>query len=252
MAAAACGTYTLGMKSDKDLSSIARTRLLLACGVVCGPLFVLAFLIEGATRTDYDALRHPISSLAIGDFGWMQRANFIITGLLLLAFSVGLRRVLRHSIGAVWGPLSVGFAGIGLIGAGFFISDPVYGYPTDAPLLLVQYSIHGHLHDLFSILVFIGLPVACFVLARRYAAAGERGWAVYSVLTGVAMLVTFVLAGLGFKQIARLVDFAGVLQRLSLIIGWAWVTLLAVHLLRASARSRTMGTPPIGGHPSLP
>ncbi len=240
------------MKSDKDLSGIAKTRLLLVCGIVSGPLFVLAFLIEGATRTGYRALRHPISSLAIGDDGWTQRANFFITGVLLLAFSVGLRRVLRRGSGAVWGPLSVGFAAVGLIGAGFFVTDPVYGYPTDAPLLLAQYTVHGHLHDLFSVLVFIGLPVACFVLARRFAASGERGWAVYSVLTGLAMLATFALAGMGFKQVAGLVDVAGVLQRLSLVTGWAWILLLAAHLLRASARSRTVDTPPIGGHPSLP
>jgi Protein of unknown function (DUF998) len=41
-------------------------RALFVCGVVAGPLFVLVFLIEGAMTPDYDPLRHPVSSLALG------------------------------------------------------------------------------------------------------------------------------------------------------------------------------------------
>jgi hypothetical protein len=51
----------------------------------------------GCHRADYDPLRHPASSLAIGELGWMQAANFIIPGLLLLAFALGLRSALRAS-----------------------------------------------------------------------------------------------------------------------------------------------------------
>jgi hypothetical protein len=68
-----------------------KTKALLACGVIGAPLFVGAFLIEGATRADYDPLRHPVSSLALGESGWMQVANFIVAGLLMLAFACGLR-----------------------------------------------------------------------------------------------------------------------------------------------------------------
>jgi hypothetical protein len=57
-------------------------RLLLACGAFGPLLFIVVFLIEGATRADYSALRQPISSLSIGELGWMQRMNFLITGLL--------------------------------------------------------------------------------------------------------------------------------------------------------------------------
>ena len=71
------------------------TKTLLACGAIAGPLFVLVFLLEGATRANYDPLRHPVSSLALGDYGWVQSANFVAAGLLTLAFSVGLRRALR-------------------------------------------------------------------------------------------------------------------------------------------------------------
>lgn len=72
-----------------------KTRMLLLCGALGGPLFVVAFIIEGATRADYDPLRHPVSSLALGDSGWMQTTNFFVMGLLMLAYAVGLRRAFR-------------------------------------------------------------------------------------------------------------------------------------------------------------
>ena len=206
-------------------------RLLLACGAIGPLLFIVVFLIEGVTRADYNPLRYPVSSLSIGKLGWIQAANFLMVGLLLCAFAIGLRRVLRGSRGAVWGPLLIGLAGIGLFGAGIFTTDPIYGYPPSAPLVLAQYSVHGHFHDFFSILLFFGLPVACFVFCRRFATLGERGWAVYSILTGLGMLAAFVLAAIGFSQNPSLVDFAGVFQRLSIAIGLIWIALLAFRLM---------------------
>jgi hypothetical membrane protein len=206
-------------------------RLLLACGVIGPLLFIVVFLLEGATRANYNPLRYPVSSLSIGDLGWIQAANFFMVGSLLFAFALGLRRALRTSRGGVWGPLLIGLAGIGLFGAGIFTSDPVYGYPPGAPLVLAQYSVHGHLHDLCSTLFFVGLPAACFVFCRRFATSGERGWAVYSFLAGLGMLAAFVLAAVGFSQNPSLVNFAGVFQRLAISIGLTWIAILAFWLM---------------------
>ncbi len=41
----------------------------LTSGIIAGPLFTAGWIIEGATRAAYNPLRHPISSLALGDFG---------------------------------------------------------------------------------------------------------------------------------------------------------------------------------------
>ena len=138
-----------------------KAKTLLACGVISGPLFVAAFLVEGATRADYDPLRHPVSSLALGDGGWTQSINFIVTGLLTLAFAAGLRRAFRPPEGSTWGPLLVGVWAVGLLGAGIFVTDPVSGYPPGFPDRLSGYSWHGALHDLFSLLAFVALAAAC-------------------------------------------------------------------------------------------
>ncbi len=88
------------------------------------------------------------------------------------------------------------------------------------------------MHDLFGLPVFLGLPIACFVFSRRFARLGERGWAIYSLLAGIAMFATFVLAGMGFQQSPGFTEIAGVFQRLSIIIGFSWIAFLALHLLR--------------------
>jgi hypothetical membrane protein len=209
------------------------TTTLLACGVIAGPLFVVTLLIEGATRPHYNALRHPGSSLALGDTGWTQDVNFIVSGLLTLAFAIGLRRALRHGRGSTWGPLLAGCWAIGLLGAGVFLTDPVNGYPPGTPDLVKHPSVHGALHDLFSVPGFLALAVCCFVLGRRFAARGERAWAIYSVVNGLVILVSFGLSGAAFRQVEGLVDVGGLLQRITVVAIWSWLTLLAVHLLRA-------------------
>ena len=57
------------------------TRRLLLLGAAAGPLFLVAATIQSLPRADYDLVRHPISSLAIGGHGWVQDTNFIVTGL---------------------------------------------------------------------------------------------------------------------------------------------------------------------------
>jgi hypothetical membrane protein len=211
----------------------ARTRTLLVCGAIAGPLFTAAWILEGATRANYNPLRHPVSSLELGDLGWTQQANFIVAGLLTLAFAVGLRRALRPLGGSTWGSLLVGAHAVGLLGAGIFITDPVSGYPPGTPDQLPTYgSAHAALHDLFSLGTFVGLPIACLVLARRFAGWGQRGWAAYSAATGIAFAVMFVLTAMAFNQVEPLVEVGGLLQRATVTLGWTWLTLLAVRLLR--------------------
>ena len=212
-------------------------KLLLVCGALAGPFFTLAWLLEGATRTGYDPLRHPISSLAIGERGWTQAANFLLTGTLLLAFAIGLRRVLEGLKEPRRAPFLIALIGIGLIGAGVFVADPMNGYPMGTPDLPLQYSLTGRLHRLFSAFVFLGLPVACFMFARFFAKHREDNWALYSRVTGLAFLLMFIVTSMGFALVNGLADFAGLLQRMTLTIGFAWLTLLAVYWLRVPSET---------------
>src|SRR4029453_19382486 len=65
------------------------TPTLLACGVVAGPLYVVGARPLVPAREGFDLRRHPLSLLSLGDLGWIQIANFTVSGLLAIAFAGG-------------------------------------------------------------------------------------------------------------------------------------------------------------------
>src|SRR5690349_14352106 len=105
------------------------TNALLVCGMIAGPFYIVVGVIQALTRPGFDILRQDLSLLANGDLGWIQITNLVLSGLLVIAFAFGMRRVLHGSRGGTWGPLLVGVYGLGLIGAGFFTADPAFGFP---------------------------------------------------------------------------------------------------------------------------
>jgi hypothetical membrane protein len=216
----------------------ADRRALLWCGAIGAPLFVVVFVIEDSVPSirpaGYHPLRHAVSLLAIGPLGWMQVASFVVSGLLLFAFAVGLRQALRGYLDGISAPVLVGLIGIGLVGAGVFTTDPFGGYPPGTPTISGRpdWTIHGALHQVFSLLVFLGLPAACCVIGYRFARAGRKGWACYSIGTAVVVLTLFVLFSRGFAQHSTFVSIGGLLQRLTLITGLTWIAALALHLIR--------------------
>ena len=215
-------------------------RPLLAAGVVGPELFVVVLLIEGATRPGYSAWRHFGSQLSLSDQGWEQIVNFLVCGLLCIGFAIGLRRAFASGKGAVAGPMALALFGAALIAAGIFSTDPALGYPpgtsspTGSPAL--HGTLHAMLHGLAGLVCFVSLAVACFVLARRFAGdARWRGWAAYSILTGVVVVLFFIAS-----NTTSVLDMRGIwpnaptglLQRIAVVAGWGWVALLAARLLR--------------------
>jgi len=172
--------------------SEGRTRALLLAGAIAGPLYLVVGLIEAFTRPGFDITRHDLSLLANGDLGWIHVTLLIVSGLLVIAGAVGMRRGLASGPGRTWGPLLLGVYGIGLIGAGFFSADPALGFPPGTPADAHSVSWHGLLHFVSGGLGFLSLIAGCLVFARRFAGGGERGWAAYSVVTGVAFFLSFV------------------------------------------------------------
>ncbi|MHA6785235.1 DUF998 domain-containing protein [Pseudonocardia saturnea] len=154
------------------LTAPARTRRLLAAGLVAGPLFIGTGLTQAATREGFDLTRHPLSLLALGDGGWVQVAAFVVTGALTIACAAGMRRV---PDAGTWGPRLLGVFGAGLVAAGVFVTDAGAGFPAGAPAGAPEMSWHGILHEVGFGVAMLGWTAASVVLTRRFAV--RRQWA---------------------------------------------------------------------------
>jgi hypothetical protein len=200
------------------------TRALLICGVAAGPLYMLVYVAQALTRPGFDITRHPASVLSNGDLGWVQIANFFVSGLLVIASAVGVRRALHTGRGATWGPLLIALSGLGLIAAGVFVADPMDGFPLGTPAgPPASMTTSGVLHFVAAAVGFAAWIAACFVFARRFAARGQGAWAAFSAATGALFLAAFLGTATGSGPVVAFV--AGV----TLI--WAWLAATSARLM---------------------
>jgi uncharacterized protein DUF998 len=202
----------------RPTSARFRTRTLLACGVVAGPLFVVTAFAQAFTRPGFELALHPLSLLSLGDLGWIQIANFVVCGVLFFASGFGLRRVMTGR-GATWGPRLIKVFGACLIAGGLFLADPAFSFPPGSPAgAPAHLTWHGILHAVAPAVGFTALVVATFVFARRFAALGRRGWMAVSIVTGVVVELLSLYPNIGGNPEGR---FGPLWVAMVLGFGWA-------------------------------
>jgi hypothetical membrane protein len=204
------------------------TRSLLGYGVVAGPFYVIVALAQALLRHGFNLAHDDVSLLSNGSFGWVQIANFVLTGVMVIACSVGLGRALDGARGATWAPRLLALYGAGLVFAGIFVADPMNGFPAGAPAgRPEQMTIHGVLHIVAAGIGFLGLIGGCMVMARRFAAEKRRRWTAFSIVTGIAFLVAFAGVASGSSSPAVVFGFWA-----ALVLAWAWLASVSVDRYR--------------------
>jgi hypothetical protein len=211
------------------------TSALLAGGVAAGPLYVAVGGLEMLFRPGFDPLRHDLSLMANGDFGWIHTSLLILTGLLVVASSLAMRSVMRAGPASAWGPWLVAVYGLGLIGAGFFAADPAFGFPPGTPADEHAVSWHGLLHLVSGAIGFVGFIAACFVIARRFSWRGRRGWATFSRVTGVVFAVAFIGIAAGSQQGGVVSAIVILAFTAAVVLAWAWLSLMQLQLTKEVA-----------------
>jgi hypothetical protein len=201
----------------------AGTRPLLRSGVLAGPFYLGVSLIQAFLRQGFDLARHPLSLLANGPGGWIQTANFVITGLMVLAAAVGFRRVLGPKSRAVtW--LLGGF-GVAMIVAAILPADPVDGFPPGTPEgFPTSISTTGLLHFVAGALGFTFLAISCFAAARAMSRRNVPSLARLSLLSGLAIVLGF------FGGMVLPVGILGIW--FAVVVGWAWLAAMSLGLNR--------------------
>ena len=201
-----------------------------AAGLAAGPLFLTA--VAANTWASMDFLRGlgwqliggkdipwP-SSLAVGPYGWVQIAAFVLAGALMMVFGVGLRRALparRWSTAAV----------VLVVTAGAAIAASAF--PVDAEMIDTGNAStwHGWIHGIAFLVV---LP--SILLAPIMTALAVRGDARWRGLTGPSLAATPIMIALLVAPLGN----AGFYLFLAAAFGWIAVT--AARLRRLSWERR--------------
>ena len=137
-----------------------------------------------------------------------------------------MRRVLRQSKGGFWGPLFLVIFGIGQVGVGIFVVDPIRS-PAAATL-------HGTMHLVFGGIGFVALMASCFVYVRTFISQKLKAWAILCAMTGLTFLAAFLSAASVHPGATSIQFFLNMI----FVLEWVWVSSISARILRNVPKSR--------------
>jgi len=184
-----------------------------------GPI-LFGFILFTLTILKYDFLLslgwHPLndptfdwpSGLALGAYGWIMTATFILSGFMITLFASGLRLSLPRSRTALISTFILSLAGLALAGLAF---------TTDPTIRSTPGTWHGRLHD--TSFVVLGLTLMPAMILLGFAFRKDDHWKNLSLYTWIT--VAFALPAFWLKGAAFYVFLLGVL---------VWNEMIAIRL----------------------
>jgi hypothetical protein len=129
---------------------------------------------------------------------------------------------------AYWAGGLAGGYGVCLVISGLLPPDPMDGFPPGTPAgMPTTMSASGAAHMVFGMIAPLLFTAAMFVVAGWWKRRGDRGWAVYSRVSGIVLVVGFFSGA--FMPSVEL----GVLTFwIAVVAAWAWLALTAVRFYR--------------------
>jgi hypothetical protein len=212
----------------KTLTASQR-RLAAWAGIIAPVLFVAVFTIEGWLRPGYDPITTYVSALSLGVRGWIQITNFIVLGLLMLVFTRGVAAEFQSGKASRWGLICLTVIALLFIVSGPFVMDP-----TGTPL--GQATIHGTIHGLSGGIIFILMPVSCYIYLRRFRQDPEWGYfqwgtLLLGIIVAAAVLLLTFTTKLPSLQ-SMFVDWLGLVQRFIIVPFMIWLFIFALGIQR--------------------
>ena len=195
-------------------------------GILGTVLFTFSFMLNGSLRPGYDPVHMYVSELSIGSEGWIQIMSFMLFGIALFLFALGLKAVFPTGRASRSGPILLMAIGIGYFLSGPFVTDPAAMFDN-------QQTLHGVLHGIFGAFVFSLSAAVCFVYWRRFRI--DEAWkslSIFSLICGIVVSALIVCMKIGQLQDGLLSDWAGVVQRICLITSYIWIFTVSAKMSR--------------------
>lgn|SRR5665213_49230 len=213
-----------------NTNSFMNRRQMAALAGMMGPiLFVSIFTVEGWLRPNYQSSEMFVSALSLGPRGWIQIANFMVFGILLLVFAWGVAIEFNNGKKFRAGSTLLVIVALCYLFSGPFVMDPTGTLPN-------QMSLHGTLHGIFGGIVFLLMPICCFFFLRRF--REDPRWRSYqgsTIAAGTIITAAVVLLTVATKlPMARdvFIDWVGLFQRTAIVIYMIWLFTFALGLHR--------------------
>ena len=209
------------MSNIKELLESENTRkAFLSSGIVFPILFTIIYLVLDIIRPDYNPLIHMISELGVigTSTALLASISFIINGIMLILFALGLYLSIRGEKGAFIGPfLMISDGAFDWIGSGIFPMDPT----------LIPVTFSGVMHLVVSIIGLWVMLLAPFFIARSFK---ENKPQMYK-LTLIFGILIFVAIGL-FLSFTLINNLIGLFQRITIGIYFIWIFILGIMLFK--------------------
>jgi hypothetical protein len=200
---------------------------LLAVLAMVGQIILLASAWLLPVVSEYSLIGDNISELALGRYGFVQMAAFLIAGMGTMGLAVAIRALTTGSWGSFTGSLLIGIYGAGAILAVIFPTDRV-----DSPADLGSLSPTGTIHVIVAVVSFICAIVGMFVLTWTFRRAVRwRSLLPWSVLFPAGALSLIIVQTQG--------PLVGLLQRLLVTIISTWLILVAFRVRSIAASEET-------------
>jgi len=132
-------------------------RFVALCGMTAPVLMLVLWTVASLMRPGYDQLSQYGSELGTGPNAIIMNTNFVITGLLIIAFATGLFAIIRRVRWIQIGSIMLGVFGVGEVAGGFFPCDP--GCPITAQ------SVSQLTHNVEAVIAFVAIALSPFLIS---------------------------------------------------------------------------------------
>ena len=191
-------------------------RLGASCGLLSVVAFSILYAIAATRDPGYTFLENYLSDLGVGPAAWAFNSALMLSGALILAFSVlGVHPLLGRALPSSAGAALLGAAGVLLVNVGIFTED------------------YGDTHFAFSIAFFLTLLAALGVLAYALHSTGALGRA------GIAVSASAFAFGLVLLSIG-IGPFSETLAVLSALV---WGSVISAMMLLKTLHADTWRRP---------